>query len=283
MRMQGGVTWLAVAVAGVAFLSGCAGDGEEGCFEPSCAAQERWPEGGEVRLTHISLPDGTELRFASAFFIDAQAPIAEELSAFGNCFEEPVVEPANRRYLDVGEAVTFVMGDEELTAPRVTDGRDFLGRQHDIVYVTETYEPTTPGFFDSMHAVRTGEGPFSGRLTSLYMPPKFEVLAPTGPGIIPVESGEDLVVEWQHEGASSAAVAAQVQVLRDDVGLGPVVCVGPDTGRLVVPAEVVDGLFPDGGIIQLLLLSTTTVEIEEGRTIQLVGSTDTAWPWTKVD
>ena len=283
MRMQGGVTWMGVAVAGVALLSGCAGDGEEGCFEPSCAAQARWPDGGEVRLTHISLPDGSELRFASAFFIDAQTPIAEEPAALGGCFEEPVAEPAERRYLDVGEGVTFVMGDEELTAPRVTDATDFIGRQHDIVYVTETYEPTAAGFFDSMHAVRIGEGqPFSGLLTSLYMPPRFEVLSPVGPGILPVESGEDLVVEWQHEGASSAAVSAQIQVLREG-GLGPIVCVGPDTGRLVVPAEVVDGLLPDGGIIQLLLLSTTTVETEEGRTIQLVGSTDTAWPWTKVD
>ena len=265
-------------------LSGCSAGGEEGCFEPSCAAQERWPEGGEVRLGHISLPDGSELRYVIAFFLDAQRPVAEEPTALGGCFEEPVAEPAERRYRDVGEGVTYVMGDQELTAPRYEDARDFIGRNHGIVYLTETDVPTTPGFFDSMHAVRTGEEqPFSGLLTSLYMPPRFEVLYPQGPGIIPVEPGEDLVVEWQHEVAPSAAVSARVLFLRDDQGLGPIVCLGPDTGRLVVPAEAVDGLLPDGGIMQLMLESRSTVETDEGRTIHLVGTASTAYPWTKVD
>lgn len=276
-------------LAMVPLLVGCYQEGnKEDCVGLSCPAGFYWPDGGEVRIAYIALPDGSELRFVTVFFIDEQKPEYMEPPALGRCFEEPSFDAEVRNYVDVGESVTLTMGDFEIVAPRLLgeDTRDFIGRTHDIAYLTETYEPTTPDFFNQKHSATTAvEQPFSDRLDQIYIPPKLDVLKPKGPGVIAVKRGQDLEIEWQEVTPPQPGVmtAGVILFLREDQGLPPITCVGPNTGRFVVSADDVDNMLPEGGIMQVGTAANEAVLTDDGRIIHMWGTNCTALPWTKVD
>ena len=261
-----------------------AGDKED-CVGLSCPPGLYWPDGGEVRIAYIALPDGSELRFVTSFFIDEQVPAYLEPPQLSRCFEEPSFDAEVRKYRDVGETVTVKMGDFELAAPKVMDAVDFVGRRHDLAYITETYVPTTPDFFNNRHSATTAEEqPFTHLLEGMYMPPKLEVLKPAGPGIIPVKRGQPLEVEWQEiEPPDPNVLTAGVILFLRDGGLPPITCVGPNTGKFTVSAEDVDNLLPDGGIMQVGTASNEAILTDDGRIIHMWGTNCTALPWTKVD
>ncbi|HTE52384.1 MAG TPA: hypothetical protein VK698_16145 [Kofleriaceae bacterium] len=277
------------SVAMMPLLSGCYDNGtKEDCVGLSCPPGLFWPDGGEVRIQYIKLPDGTDWRIITAFFIEAQTPERISPPTLGHCAPDPNFgEATSRTYTDVGESITVDMGDQTITAPKVTGDAavDFIGRRHDLAYISETYDDAAPQFFNAKHSAQTDEQmDFSDLLQGIYVPPTLEVLSPQGPGVIPVKRHQDLLVQWQEIEPPNPDVttAGVILFLRDDGP--PITCVGPNNGQFIVSADDVDNLLPEqGGIMQVGTASDQAILTDAGRRIDLWGTNCIAMLWTKVD
>lgn len=277
-----------LSLALLALLAACYDNGtKEDCVGLSCPPGLFWPDGGEVRIQYINLPDGTDWRIITAFFIGAQDPDRIAPPTLGRCAKEQNFDARSRTYIDVGESVTVDMGDETIVAPKVTgeDAVDFIGRRHDLAYINETYDPTTPVFFNAEHSATTDEQmPFTDRLKGIYVPPKLNVISPAGPGVIGVKRHQDLLIEWKEIEPPNPDITTAGVILFIRPGAPPITCVGPNNGRFVVPADDVDNLLPEeGGIMQVGTASDQAILTDEDRRIDLWGTNCIAMLWTKVD
>jgi hypothetical protein len=278
-------------LASAILVAGCFDQGEkEDCVGLSCPAGLFWPDGGEVRIQYIALPDGSDLRLFVSYFVKDQTPEFVEPPLLGQCFDELWYVPPDREYIDVGEDVTVKMGDEEITLPRATGDQavDFLSRHHQVAYTAQSYTKTQDSFFDAEHSATTEKDMgFNQLLHGLYQTPKVEVLSPTGVGNRPINANEDLLVEWNELSPADPDITTGGVIIFWKKG-GPgvansetIACVGPNTGSFLVPKETIDKL-PDTGIMQVGTASNQAKLTEDGRRVDLWGSTCVAFPFAKV-
>src|SRR6186713_2411103 len=103
-----------------ALAAGCYETGDKtDCVGLSCPTGLLWPDGGEVRLQYIGLPDGSEMRFVVGFFIESQDPAFVQPPVLGQCFDDSNYVPETRVYADAGDSMTAHVGSFEIEAPKV--------------------------------------------------------------------------------------------------------------------------------------------------------------------
>jgi hypothetical protein len=266
------VSLLAIALAAVSV--GC---GNEEDAEPQ-------PYGGEVRVVHLQLPDGGDIRFLWAYFIAEQEPdLAPADLAVGECGLDPsTIQGEGRQYIDVGETVTFHLGDGDFVAPRVEGLVDPLGRLHEVGYLLETYEPAGDDFFMAESSVTTAEPQsFSDRLKVLQ-PPRMVLDSPEPAGALSFPAGEDVEFAWhQTEPVDDLTVDFVFwgSGSAGDTSADVTVCRAADTGSFTVPADVIAGLGTDSGIVNVQSVSRATAVTEDGRAIDLRAQFDQTFPW----
>ena len=185
---------------------------------PSPAARRpRKPYGGEVRVEHIRLPDGSDLRLLSAFFIAAQEPDVMPEVPLGACVARSATpaQAENREYADVGDSVTFHLGDGDVIVPRrVTDPdepdcsdsrpcaegvTDFDGRLHDVAYLLEQYGPYGDDFLMAENTFTTAEPQSFTDQLRVVQPPAMEVSWPGGASTgfeLELDRRQDVELAW---------------------------------------------------------------------------------------
>ncbi len=245
-----------VSLLSIALAHGCAGDD----------ADDPRPYGGEVLIEHVRLPDGSDLRRLSAFFIAAQDPDVAAEVPLGQCQpgETASWQAGAREYIDVGEDVTFHLGDADVVVPRVEDAEDFFDRQHDIAYLLEVAD-VGDGFLMEEHSVTTAEPQsFSDQLRVLQ-PPVMEIDLPGGSIPITFERGRDAELSWTQ--------SQPVDGLTIDITLSDeqtvVTCRVADTGHFTLPADVIAGFEHATGIMIVASVSRATAVTDAGRAIDV--------------
>ncbi len=274
-----------------ALASGCYDNGEKtDCVGLSCGPGLEWPDGGEASIRYVRYPDGTEWRALIAFFIDQQSPEIITQGELNKCAMEPsFANVDSRRFYDVGESVTFNMGGESVVVPRVTGEQavDFTTRQFEVAYLLETYEPTTPEFFNNSHSVTADDGSMPVTIDSIYMPPKLDILAPLPEGtsgMVTIQRGKELVVEWKEVEPPPVEISTAAAIFFLDLSQSsyPIVCFSLNSGRFVVPADIVDQI-PANGLLQAGTVANEAVLTPDGRRIDTWGTNCSAVPYTTVN
>ncbi len=284
--------WASLALLPLA--SGCADEGDiEECVGLNCPNGFQWPYGGELRLWYIQLPDGSELQRLIGFFISAQTPDILPDTEIGYCAVNRESDPGygfgeNIQYIDVGASLTMDLGDRQVVMPRVDPGAeptiDFADRPHEgVIYQREISNPTGPAFFNNTHPVTTAdEMDFSSDLSpGIYMPPAIEVIQPLGVPIT-LHSGHDLVIEWENVEEPSpdyATVAAMVFI--PDAGPS-YQCLVLNNGKMTVPAETIDILGADTGVMVIGTAANAGVLRPDGRWQSMFGMNCHLTPFQRV-
>jgi hypothetical protein len=287
-----------LSIALVALAAGCADSGtKEDCIGLSCPAGLLWPDGGEVRIQYIHLPDGNDLRFVVGFFIESQDPPMLQPPILGQCFTDSNYVPPTRVYKDAGESITVTMGSYTAVAPRVEGDAaiDFIGRHHKLAYILETYDKATDDLFDNFHSAVTADDiGLNGRMDGMYMPPKLDVLLPE-PGesdgaVRQVKNGQDLLVRWQEINPPNPEVNTAGVILfwktgqPGDKDAEIIACVGPNKGEFVVPRATIDSLPNSGSIVmQVGTISNQAILTDDDKRIDLWASNCIAFPIVKVE
>lgn len=270
--MRTSLLWIALA----SVATGCGED-----------AEEPQPYGGEVRVEHVRNPEGGEIRRLSAFFIAAQDPDVVTEVPLGECAEGRTAtwQASAREYIDVGESVTFHLGDADVVLPRmVTDPdnaecsttrpcaegvTDFRGRLHDIAYQVELLDgPYGDDFLMAENSVTTAEPQsFSDRLR-VVQPPVLEVSWP-GDTTWPVElqRRQDVELAWtQTQPIDDLNIA--IELWGDDGRT--VTCRSADTGHFTVPAAVMDGFATETGMVTVYSVNRARAVTDDGRAIDVL-------------
>lgn len=284
-------TTLSCLLLGFSLLAaGCYDNGTKtDCVGLSCPSGLFWPDGGEVRIQYIKLPDGTDWRIITAFFIGQQDPDALAPPALGRCAPEGYFDANSRTYIEAGDSLTVNMGDREIVAPRVTgeDAVDFIGRVHDFAYINETYEKAGDSFFNAKHYATTeAQVDFSDRLEGIYVPPQLTVLSPAAAGVVPIKRNQDLLIEWEEIEPPAPDVTTAAAILFINAGYQPgppLTCVGPNTGSFLVPKETINSLPPEGGILQVGTASNQAILSPDERRIDMWGTNCTALLYSIVE
>lgn len=289
--------------------SGCYDTGDKyACVGFSCPAGSQWPEGGNITVSHVWLPDGvSSARTFHAYFVEDQAPEFPEPRLPGKCYplEEPEYE--FRTEIDVGPNLTIRgEGEEEFVLPRYTvdncaagsempppngcaDGKplDFDFVEHDIVYLAAANTNPGDGYFDSTMTTETAEPtPFSDLLTGTYMPPAVTQTKPPY-GAIPIKAGQPLELGWEPRTPIDPDIVAMGTILFVDPFLAPNggldvfpwLCVVPNSGSYTVPGEVTAQFSPRGGIMQVGYATNQAVVTDEDRIINLFATECQASVW----
>lgn len=235
-----------------------------------CGSQDgmdRQPYGGEVLVDHVRLPDGSDLRRLSAFFIAAQDPDVAPEVPLGQCQagETASWQADARQYIDVGADVTFHLGDADFVVPRVEDAEDFFDRRHDIAYLLEVAD-VGEGFLMVEHTVTTAEPQsFSDQLRVLQ-PPVMQVDLPDGSAPLVVDRGRDLEISWTQ---SQPVDGLTVDITLIDDQTGAMSCRAADTGHFTVPADVFAGFASDTGTMIVASVSRAAAVTDAGRAIDV--------------
>ena len=287
-------------------LAGCWDEGDKReCVGVPCPAGFQWEHGGELRAWYIRLPDGSELRRLYGVFIEDEdrnetvpddKPYTRPLPQIGMCAPDvTAMTGQNPTYIDVGPSITFHFGDTDIEIERQVateeDGPvvDFYGREHQVAYLLETNDATTPAFFNAKHSAETAEPQdFSDILEGLYMPPKLNVLTPES---IPTRftRGEDFLVEWEQESESDPSVVTAAAIViapfpaPNEPRITPTACIVGNSGHFTIPAEVIDNLQSDSGIMLVGTASNQAVLRDDDHMINMWGQNCTAVPWTRGD
>lgn len=275
---------LAVLMLGLFTACYSTGDKED-CLGLDCPVGLDLPDGGEVRITYVQLPDGSPLRFVNSYFISRQTPDYVAPPPWGTCYSGSVLYPENRDYVDVGRSVTVTVSDEQMVAQKTLDGRDSLFRPHDLFYFAFSPAPLPDGFLNGWHSAVTDNGLSFDRI---YMPPMLEVTSPADTGVRQIKKGEDVVIKFNYLEQPPAGVMTTSIVVfwMGEVSMSePLACVGRNdgSGEIVVPKEIIDMLPDEGGLMQVGTEANEAVLSEDGRRIDLWGETCVAFPWTKVN
>ena len=260
------------------------------CVGLSCGPGLQWPDGGEASIRYVRYPDGTEWRAFIAFFIDQQKPEIIEQGDLNRCSMEPSFANVDmRHFYDVGESITFRMGSENVTVPKVTGDLavDFTTREFDVAYLLESYEPVGEDFFNHAHSVTADSGEMPAVIDSIYMPPQLEITAPVlegNSGIISIQRGQELAVEWVQEEPVPPEISTAAAIFFLDLTLSsyPIVCFSLNSGRFVVPADVVD-MIPPNGLLQAGTIANEAVLTADGRRIDTWATNCSAVPYTVVE
>lgn len=298
-----------LALASVPLMVGCYDEGnKEDCVGLKCPNGFQWPEGGEVRIWTIRLPDGAVITRYFGFFIESQSPDDPlPLPLLGVCGREVTADQGeNAVYIDMGPSLTFDLENGAsvevprlLPDPAVTECMpgtacaagviDFYGRRHDVAYLLETFEGTgtAPGFYDSFTTVQAQEQTsFSDDLGGLYLGPSFTMLAPPQDenAVATFRRGEDVEFAWENEQAPNPdVVAAAAIVFVPDVATQATACLSLNDGNFVVPAETIDALEDDTGIVLVGNGADEAILTEDGRIVHKWGQFCNLIPWQRVD
>ena len=296
--------------------AGCydAGD-KKACVGFKCPTGSQWPDGGNVTISHIWLPDGvSSVRTFHAYFVEERTPAIPETPGLpGQCVQLAEPEFSSRVETDVGpEVVITGEGDEQFVLPRYTpadcepgserpppngckDGQyplDFDYAPHDVVYLLSLNTNPQDGYFASRFTVEPAEPqPYSDLLTSQsYMLPAVSQIKPQF-GVVPIQKGEPLEAEWEPRTPKDPDVFAMGTLLFVDPTLKPngsldfwpYLCVMPDQGKFTVPAEITDKFSPRGGIMQIGYAANEAVVTDDDRMINLFTTECQASLWMLVE
>ena len=305
-----------VAVLLGTFSTACYDTGtKEDCVGLSCPGGFQWPHGGEIRTWYIGLPGGGHITRFFGIFIEDEDPALPELEGAFNTRPMPQigrcapdingVQGLNRQYIDIGPEMTFTVGpDETITVPRITaeenDGMPFVdpyGREHELIYYREDFNVRPDSFFNFRHTAttpqplpfqvrdrETGEYASTDTLTDMYMPPRVRVLDPP-PGVAEFKRGQDFNIEWESDPADPEIVVGSAIVIAPAPGSGlrPTLCVSANDGQFTVPAETIDNLQADDGIMVVGLVANEAVVTDSGRILNKWGISCSLVPWVRVD
>lgn len=290
------------------------GDRED-CVGITCPGGFQWPHGGEVRTWYIELPGGGHISRFFGIFIEDEEPASPDL--IGTPYTRPPpdvgrcapdingIQGLNRQYIDVGPEMTFTLGpDETITVPRIraedNDGMPFVdpyGRLHDVIYYREDFNVRANSFFNFRHTATaaetlpfqvrdraTGEYKSTNTLEDVFMPPAIEVLSPP-PGVAEFKRGQPVNIEWTSEAPNSdiAVFSSIVIVPAPGAGHRPWLCPVGNTGQFTVPADIVDALQADDGIMLVGLVANEAVVTDSGRILHKWGISCDLVPWVRVD
>lgn len=307
--------YLSCALLAAALSTACVSDGtKEDCVGFKCPAGFEWPNGGEIRMWYIHLPTGGDITRLFGIFINDEDPATPELAdsagntrplpPLGRCAPDPNgVQGLNRVYQDIGPEMTFSLGGgQDITVPRITPddngGQQFVdpyGRKHDLIYYLEDFNSRDASFFNTRHsataqdmlpfAVRsndTGEYQQTDTLDGLYMPPKIKVLDPPS-GSVQFKRGEPLNVEWESTETplSDVVHATAIVIAPTNPAITPTLCTGGDTGQFTVPAETIDALQDDSGVMVIGFVSNEAVLTDAGRIMNMWGISCQLVTWTR--
>lgn len=279
-----------------ALSAGCYDEGSrEDCVGFSCPYGLQWPDGGEVRMWYIRLPDGTAIRRLMGYFHTADEGPPPFI--IGECAPDPnVFQPAQREYIDVGESITFDMGDTSIDVPRVRaqdqggmPAVDAYFRQHQIAYLLDTPPgPVGEGFIDGKHSVNTGDQAINPFVRDIYQPPRLNLVNPPpgipGTPVITLKKGQDVLFEWETEsGQDPDAAVGMALVFVPDAMQIPMACIAGNENHFLVPSEVIDGFAADTGFV---LVGTATAENElrdDGMMMNKWALTCQLVPWSRVE
>lgn len=304
MRKVGLYLCLAVLAAG------CYDAGnKEDCVGLKCPNGFQWPEGGEIRVWTIRLPDGALITRYFGIFIEQQTPdVPLPEPILGVCDRDVTADQGeNTVYYDVGESISFELSTGEtievprlLPDPSVTecmpgtacaDGViDFYGRRHDVAYLLETFQEAgpQPNFYNNFHNVRTAETmPLSDRLDNLFLGPSFRMLSPpqdATTATVTFKRGEDVVFAWENEQTPNPdVVAAAAIVIVPDVATQETACLSLNDGNFTVPGETIDSLEDDTGIMLVGNGADEAIMTDDGRIFHKWGQFCNLIPWQRVD
>lgn len=273
-----------------AWSAGCYDEGtKEDCVGFSCPYGQQWPNGGEIRIWYIRLPDGTAIRRLIAYFHTASEPPEQFL--VGACAPDTTgIQPEGREYIDVGDSVTFQLGDTNIEVPKVTPSEgmpivDPYFRQHEIAYLLDTPPgPVGDGFIDAKHSVDTNDDGFDRVLQDIYQPPRLTLTNPPGAPVITLKKGEDVLFTWETEsGTDLDAAVGMALVFVPDAMQVPTACIAGNENEFLIPAEVIDSFQADTGFV---LVGTATAENElrdDGTMMGKWALTCQLVPWSRVE
>ncbi|HEU5059576.1 MAG TPA: hypothetical protein VFU21_23745 [Kofleriaceae bacterium] len=246
------------------------------------------PYGGEVRVEHVRNADGSDLRRLSAFFIAAQEPDVMPEVALDTCVTHSgaPAQAENREYVDVGDSVTFHLGDGDVVVPRlVTDPDepecaeanpcaegviDFDGRRHEVAYLLqEVGGPYGDDFLMAENTLTTAEPQSFTDQLRVIQPPVMEVSWPgEASGAVQLERRQDVELAWtQTQPIDDLGIT--IGLAGDDESV-VVTCRSADTGHFTVPAALVDGLASETGLITVYSVSRATALTDDGRAVDVL-------------
>lgn len=282
-------------------LVGCFDAGsEDDCLGPTCPWGFDKPNGGEVRLEYIRLPNNVQMSRATAFFIKEQTPDNLPVPIAGTCVDFrdtdyfPLNQAENREYIDVGSSVT-IRGPEGVTynlARQEPGTNDFIQRTHDIFYSTLQLNPidTDPlpdAFFNATYDVELEvETEFSELLSGhIFMPQRFEWIQPKDEGTVQFTANEDFPLAWQLKDHSAdgftnkeAALLAFALPQENAPPLPIAACFQRNVGEFTIPGDFLATL-PENGLFLVGSLVDDPVLTSDGRLIHLVSQHCMARPY----
>jgi hypothetical protein len=225
------------------------------------------PYGGEVLVEHIQMRSGGEYRRLSAFFVASQDPDVAPEVPLGQCTAGRAAswQPDAREYIDVGDEVTFHLGDADFVVPRLEDAVDAFDRHHDIAYLREVGDPIADGFLMAEHTVTTAEPQSFSDQLRVFQPPLMQVNMPGDSIPFEFDRGADVEISWTH---SQPVEGLTVDILVEDLA-EIVSCRVADTGHFTVPADVFAGFESNEGILIVASVSRATAVTDAGRVIDV--------------
>ncbi len=229
------------------------------------------PYGGAASAVRIPSRDGSVQTRVEAYFLDAQVPdlVAPELP-LGECGQVESGLQMDRRYIDVGDDVTFHLGDTDVVAPRSVHGADWDGNTHDVLYSNHTFDPMP---FDGLMTVTAPESRWSAGRLEVPLPPMLAVDHPSLDAIthyLALPPSSDLEITWHHDGEVDGLFVEIV--FFDSTARARTRCRVADTGAFTIPAAVLDGLGFDDGLVSIRTVSHSSVVSEEGRGIDVTAA-----------
>jgi hypothetical protein len=282
-------------------LTGCydAGDVDD-CLGNSCpffGFQKPWA--GELNIEYIAQVDGTDLTRVSAHFVESQTPEYLPMMQAGACTNFfattawPLGQADERVYMDVGESITVSTGDISWEVPRELAAEepvtDYLFRTHDIAYLMRNPPGMAPeGMFDAHWSVTIDEDiNFAPLLKDvIYMAPRYEVLSPTE-FTHSFDPNQDYEIKWKMLGEVDPGPVIGVIfiiVSLDGSNLAGITgCLGLNTGTMVIPKEVIEGLPTQNGLLQFGLATDEPILTPDGRLIHLMGQNCVQRLWQKTE
>ncbi len=312
--MKNIIAWLSLAALPFAF--GCSDEGEtEECVGLQCPAGFQWPDGGEVRIWSIRLPNGDVIQRFFAFFVDGAEPdVPLPLPSLGVCAPDVNgAQAANPEYVDVGESLTFKLADgQEVVVPRLLPNPDnedcsmptvpcaagvpdWYHRMHQVAYLAETFAPAeaAPGpenYYNSFHDAEAADtiahNPEGKEVDNIFLGPSFTVNKPARSdlGLVTLKKGEDVPFTWEMEQAPNPDVVHAIAILFvPDAPVPPTACITLNDGAYTVPHQAIDELAADTGIMLVGNGADQAIVTDDGRILHKWGLFCNLFPWQRVE
>jgi hypothetical protein len=221
------------------------------------------PEGGEVRFEYMEWskdcgdnadqpcgPDGrTTATRVVAYGMTNMEPQAYPMVTIGGCTNLavkttwPLAQGANRQYADTG-ALTLTGGPNTIDVPDADPANpDVLGRSHDKYQFYFGADDTDQFVSENTNYTVNWAGsdtmPAQTFDNAIYMPGAYTLQDPGFQANIDIPNSGDFSMTWGDEGnselaASGGTMLSLIAFAIPGVGLTHL-CVGPDTGEIVIP------------------------------------------------